>query len=203
MLQAAIALGSVGEFALVLVGKAMALGVFDTQRQQFFLIVTALSMAMAPLLMRFSARFPASWKPCGFQTARAGGKGSAHSVIPTLHGHAIICGYGPVGRRMDEALRRAGVETVVVELNVDTVKELKSGGSAGALFADAAQSETLPLAGIDAGAPARSLSRLRDGQSHHRACPDLDSDTPIFCRVKFDKERVEGLRRPVSRHRAG
>ena len=196
--QAAIALGSIGEFALVLVGKAMALGVFDTGRQQFFLIVTAISMAMAPLAMRFCGPLSRRLETLRFfkQHVRVE-KGSAHSIIPTLHGHAIICGYGPVGRRMDEALRRAGVQTVVVELNVDTVKELKAAGRPVLVRRRRAIGDTAAgghRAGVIAG---DYLSQLRGGPLHHRACQDVESGNPIFCRVKFDKE-VEGLRRPAS-----
>jgi CPA2 family monovalent cation:H+ antiporter-2 len=192
--QAALALGSIGEFSLVLVSKAMGLGVFDTERQQFFLIVTALSMAMAPVAMRFCgpiSRRLESW-PVFKHHVRAE-KGTAHSIIPTLDGHAIICGYGPVGRRLDEALRRAGIATVVIELNVGTVKELKTAGQP-VLFADAAQSETLPLAGIGrAGLLAITFPQYEAARAITAHARTLNSDIPIFCRVKFDRE-VEGLR---------
>jgi CPA2 family monovalent cation:H+ antiporter-2 len=93
---------------------------------------------------------------------------------------------------MDEALRRAGVETVVVELNVDTVKELKAAGRP-VLFADAAQSETLPLAGIErASLLAITFPNYEMARSITAHARMLSPETPIFCRVKFDKE-VEGL----------
>ena len=192
--QAGLALGSIGEFSLVLANKAVGLGVFTADLQQFFLIITALSMAMAPLAMRFAgplSRRLEVW-PIFKHHVRAE-KGSAHSIIPTLSGHAIICGYGPVGRRLDEALRRAGVATVVVELNVGTVKELKSAGRP-VLFADAAQSETLPLAGLErAGLLAITFPHYESARAITAHARNLCPEIPIYCRVKFDKE-VEGLR---------
>ena len=68
-------------------------------------------------------------------------------VIKELADHAIICGYGPVGRALNEALKRCGVETLVLELNSDTVSSLKSIGQP-VLFADATHPEALDLAGV-------------------------------------------------------
>ena len=41
---------------------------------------------------------------------------------------AVILGYGPVGRTLDELLRKRGLETVVVDLNMDCVRELTGQG---------------------------------------------------------------------------
>jgi CPA2 family monovalent cation:H+ antiporter-2 len=61
--------------------------------------------------------------------------------------HAVICGYGPVGRSLNQALRRCGVKTLVLELNAETVRTLKKEGQP-VLFADASHPEALDLAGI-------------------------------------------------------
>ncbi len=68
-------------------------------------------------------------------------------AIKGITDHAIICGYGPVGRALNEALKRCGVDTLVMELNSDTVRKLKRDGQP-VLFADATHSEALDLAGI-------------------------------------------------------
>ena len=68
-------------------------------------------------------------------------------VIKEIRDHAIICGYGPVGRALNEALKRCGVATLVLELNSDTVRALKRAGQP-VLFADATHPEALDLAGI-------------------------------------------------------
>lgn len=64
-----------------------------------------------------------------------------------LSDHAIICGYGPVGKALNKSLKRCGVDTLVMELNSDTVRALKREGQP-VLFADATHSEALDLAGI-------------------------------------------------------
>ena len=50
-------------------------------------------------------------------------------------------------RALNEALQRCGVDTLVMELNSDTVRSLKAAGQP-VLFADATHPEALDLAGI-------------------------------------------------------
>jgi CPA2 family monovalent cation:H+ antiporter-2 len=79
-------------------------------------------------------------------------KASPGSMKPTqaikeISDHAIICGYGPVGKSLNEALKRCGVHTLVMELNSETVRALKKQGQP-VLFADSTHPEALDLAGI-------------------------------------------------------
>ena len=146
---AAGSLASTGEFSLVLIGKAGGFRPFDPATEQMLLVCTALTMAAVPSLMRVALPF-ARWLE---------GKGilSVHQVAPAstaptkiikeIRDHAIICGYGPVGRALNEALKRCGVDTLVLELNSDTVRALKGSGQP-VLFADATHPEALDLAGI-------------------------------------------------------
>jgi monovalent cation:H+ antiporter-2, CPA2 family len=148
-LLAAGSLASTGEFSLVLIGKAGGYRPFDPATEQMLLVCTAVTMAAVPSLMRAS-------RPVGkwLENRRLF---SAHQVAPEvltpvkvikqLTDHAIICGYGPVGRALNEALKRCGVSTLVLELNAETVRALKAEGQP-VLFADATHPEALDLAGI-------------------------------------------------------
>jgi monovalent cation:H+ antiporter-2, CPA2 family len=193
--QAGFALGSVGEFSLVLASKALAMGVISPAEQQFFLIITALTMAAAPLAIRFCgpvSRF-LEGLPVFTHHVRAD-LGSNRMGIAAMENHAIICGYGPVGQRLNEALKRCDVPTVVVELNVDTVRQLKTAGQP-VLFADAAQSETLPLAGLERAALlAVTFPHFEATRAIAAQARQLNPELPLFCRVKFDRE-VAGLER--------
>ena len=193
--QAAFALGSIGEFSLVILQKGLQVGVLEPRHEQFFLIVTALSMALAPLASRFCrpmARLLESW-PLFRKHVRAE-PGTVRTGVEALHGHAIVCGYGPVGRRLDDALRRCGLETVVVELNVESVAERQAQGLP-VLFADAARSETLSLAGIErAAVVAVTFPHFEAAQAVVSHALSLRPEVPILCRAKFDQE-VALLRR--------
>jgi len=148
-LLAAASLASTGEFSLVLIGKAGGYRPFDPATEQILLVCTALTMAAVPTLMKL-ARPTGKW-------LEMKGIFKAHTYLPVnlkpteaikaITDHAIICGYGPVGRSLNEALKRCGVDTLVLEQNSETVRMLKSEGQP-VLFADATHPEALDLAGI-------------------------------------------------------
>ncbi len=149
-LLAGASLASTGEFSLVLLGKASEFRPFDPAVEQLLLACTAVSMGLVPSLMKGAGPFGHWLEDKGLvkahQKAPAGLEPS--KAIRALEDHAVICGYGPVGRALNEALQRCGVETLVLELNADTVRELKKAGQR-VLFADATHPEALDLAGID------------------------------------------------------
>ncbi len=60
---------------------------------------------------------------------------------------AIVVGYGPVGRTLTRLLRESDIEPVVIELNLDTFRELKVEGIQ-AVYGDASQRDTLTHAGV-------------------------------------------------------
>jgi CPA2 family monovalent cation:H+ antiporter-2 len=62
----------------------------------------------------------------------------------------VIVGFGPVGRTVDRLLRKAGVETVVVEQNLDAVRALARDGRR-AVYGDGCQIEVLREAGVGGG----------------------------------------------------
>jgi voltage-gated potassium channel len=62
--------------------------------------------------------------------------------------HAIICGYGRVGRSLVEELRHLGVEFVVIDRDVDRLAEAERNGIL-VVSGDASEEATLHAAGID------------------------------------------------------
>jgi len=148
-LLTAASLASTGEFSLVLMGKAEDYHPFDPAVIQLLLICSAVTMGLVPTLMRASHPLGRALERRGWFSSR---KPLSEALAPTkaikeLADHAVICGYGPVGRALNEALKRCGVDTLVMELNSDTVRQLKKEGQL-VLFADATHPEALDLAGI-------------------------------------------------------
>lgn len=148
-LLTAASLASTGEFSLVLMGKAGEYHRFDPALIQLLLICSAVTMGLVPTLMRASGPIGRTLEKRGWFSSR---KPGSETLAPTkaikeLADHAVICGYGPVGHALNEALKRCGVDTLVLELNSDTVRQLKKEGQL-VLFADATHPEALDLAGI-------------------------------------------------------
>ncbi len=148
-LLAAGSLASTGEFSLVLIGKAGGYRPFDPSTEQMLLICTAMTMAVVPSLMRGAGPAGKWLEKIGWLEPRQAAAGFAKptQAIKEISDHAIICGYGPVGKSLNEGLKRCGVETLVMELNSETVRSLKKAGQP-VLFADSTHPEALDLAGI-------------------------------------------------------
>jgi len=194
-LLATASLASTGEFSLVLLKKAGGFQPFNPAVEQLLLACTAVTMGLVPSLMRGAGPFGRWLESKGI---RSGPKRAPAALAPTeavrkISDHAIICGYGPVGKSLNEALLKCDVPTLVLELNAETVRELKDKGQP-VLFADAAHPEALDLAGIERARfvaftfPAVAVTLA--------ALPVLRVKNPgilVFARAKFQAE-VEQLR---------
>ncbi len=149
-LLGALSLSGAGEFGLVLMQRAGELRPWPPAVEQIILASTALSMGLIPFAMKMA-------DPLADVLKRLGLSGKATSLpadvkpsarLKSLSDHAIVCGYGPVGQRLVEALDDAGVPNIIVDLNAETVRRLHKAGRQ-VLFADAAHSETWDLAGLE------------------------------------------------------
>jgi CPA2 family monovalent cation:H+ antiporter-2 len=194
-LLAAFSLASMGEFSLVLAGAAGHFRPLDPTTGQLLLACSAAGMGLVPGLMRASSRLAAWCEKRGWFAARRmlPERASASRAVKEIADHAVICGYGPVGQSLNEALRRCGVQTLVVELNVDTVRRLKQQGQA-VLFADATHHETMDLASIErARLVAFTFPNIDLTVQGVRLVRQHNPGVCVFARAKFAPE-VERLR---------
>lgn len=145
---AAIGLGSAGEFSLVLLSKTSDLATWPEGTSQALIAAMALSMAAVPVFMRFAQPL-GEWLESRRPSRRGGPSAPAapSTKIREMEDHAIICGYGPVGRALAASLADHGIPSLVIDLNADTIHRLHDEGQP-ALFADARQQEVWDLAGV-------------------------------------------------------
>jgi len=195
-LLAGIGLCSAGEFSLVLLQNAGSAHLWSHDTQQTLLAASALSMGLLPALLK-------SGIPLGDWLVKRGwgrrkpvkiDPGNLRQRISGITDHAIVCGYGPVGEKVNKALLDSGVRTLVVELNAETVQRLQRQGQT-VLFADASHEETWELTKLkharmvaltfpDATVNAQALAMIRE----HR--PDIS----VLARARFSSD-VERLKR--------
>lgn len=189
-------LSSTGEFSLVLLAKASELRRFEPAVEQLLLACTAVSMGLVPSLMKGAGPFAKWLESLGVLKAHElppQTLASSHDV-ELLRDHAVICGYGPVGRALNEALTRCGVDTLVLELNADTVRGLKSAGQR-VLFADASHPEALDLAGIErARVVAFTFPAVELTVASLPLVRERNPEICVFARAKFPNE-VERLKK--------
>lgn len=189
-LLCAASLSSLGEFSLVLMQKVNDYRSIPTTLEQGLLVCTALGMATIPTAMRASPLLANGLErlPRFRQRRAAPATLTSSHALKQLQDHAVICGYGPVGQAMHNALMRLDITCLIIDLNVETVKRLKSQGHP-VLFADASHPEALGLARV---AHARLVAlTFPQGACSQIVVPqilDLNPSCCILARAKFANE---------------
>jgi CPA2 family monovalent cation:H+ antiporter-2 len=179
-------LAQIGEFSFILSGLGVRLGLLPEAARALILATSIVTILVNPALFAWSERrrgaVPAMTEPRSVPEPT------------TLTGHAVLVGFGRVGRIIAEGLRRAGTPIFVIEEAEGAVESLKS---AGIEFARGNAADAAMLAAANL-ASARILfvaipAAFEAGQiveQARRARPDLD----IVARAHFDAE-VEHLRK--------
>lgn len=139
----AVALAQVGEFSFIVAALGRSLDMLPEAGVQALVGASILSITINPVLYRvvepLAARLPGP---------RIRGDEPAQVSRPRDPAYrAIVVGYGPMGRRLVELLVFNGLSPTVIELNHETVRELRAQGI-DAIYGDASQREILEQAGV-------------------------------------------------------
>ncbi|MBI4497441.1 MAG: cation:proton antiporter [Chloroflexi bacterium] len=126
----------VGEFSFVLARVGVESGILPNGVYALILISALLTMLLtAPVLSgvaslerRANTLQMLHWLRHA-EADRAGAAQAVKGVAASLVNHAVICGYGRVGRQVAEALRRRGLPFVVVDIDARRLRELRDAGT--------------------------------------------------------------------------
>jgi CPA2 family monovalent cation:H+ antiporter-2 len=156
-LTVAIGLAQIGEFSFIVAQAASKDGLLPESGMQLLVAVAIVSITLNPLIFRSLDRLesalrgmPWMWKVLnGRHDRRLGGLNTqAQQRVASIERPlAIIAGYGPVGRVVDAMLRDAKLDTVIIDMNIDTVQNLAKSGRA-AVYGDCTLMPILEAAGI-------------------------------------------------------
>ncbi|CAH2030710.1 cation:proton antiporter [Trichlorobacter ammonificans] len=158
-LSVAVALAQIGEFSFILATVGSQLGVLGEVGSQTLVAASIISISLNPLLYKLIGPVENRFKHFRFwqlleQRARrtvATAQGGGEVLPPVSRDRAIVIGYGPTGRMLVRLLGENGIEPVVVELNLATVRRLKKEG-VGVIYGDATLQDTLNNAGVESAA---------------------------------------------------
>jgi len=134
-------LGPGGEFAFVGIGMAADFRLIDARLSSFALVVTSVTMALTPLLSFLARRFAARLRRVGAAPTelvarpQAGGK------------HAIVVGYGRVGKVVCALLKQHGVPFIAADSDAATVTHDRRDGH-DVYYGDAADPKFLEICGL-------------------------------------------------------
>lgn len=178
------ALSQVGEFSFILGVVAMELKLMSDSGWNALVAASILSIALNPSIYRFARRISS-------KAARVAQPSGEPAVVDLKR--CILVGYGPVGRTIHRLLKEQGSEITVIELNLDTVRSLRSAGCR-ALYGDVLRQGTLEEAGI-AGAGSLILSAdVEDAAEIVRQARVLNAKLRILVRCAHLRD-VAAIRR--------
>ena len=144
-------LAQVGEFSFILATAGVGLGILPNEAYQLVVAGALISITVNPLL--FAAVDPLdAWLKARPALRRRLDRGGGRLARPVpeqapMSGHAVICGWGRVGRTVARALEARGFGYVVVEEHRRTVESLRERGVQ-ALYGDIADAQLLEHAGL-------------------------------------------------------
>jgi CPA2 family monovalent cation:H+ antiporter-2 len=132
------AFSQVGEFSFILGTVARGLGLLSDAGWNALVAASIISIALNPTIYRWARRLA---------TPAPAITGSVPARSEIDRNRCVLVGYGPVGRIVHRLLAERGASVTVVDLNLDTVRELRAAGVS-ALYGDVLRAGTLEEAGI-------------------------------------------------------
>ncbi len=150
-LTVAAGLGQIGEFSFILATAGISLAILPGDAFQLVVAGAIISITLNPVL--FAAVDPLdAWfkaRPTLRRRIERGGGALARPAPAQepMSGHAVICGWGRVGRTVARAIEGRGFTYVVIEEHRRTVEALRERGIH-ALYGDIADAELLKHAGV-------------------------------------------------------
>src|SRR5262245_29706528 len=154
-LSVAIALAQIGEFSFILGDLGRDFGILSSEAANTLVAVSIISIMVNPLLYRIVApleRWIAA-RPALSKFLNPSPAASEKALWPVADSRtdqpnrAVVVGFGPTGRTVTRLLRENGITPTIVELNAETVRDLRQ-KEVSAVYGDATQRETLEGAGV-------------------------------------------------------
>ncbi|BDH46775.1 Kef family K(+) transporter [Salmonella enterica subsp. enterica serovar Choleraesuis] len=186
-LTIATSLAQIGEFAFILAGLGMSMGLLSQTGQNLVLAGAILSIMLNPVLFALLERYLESAETLEEQTLEEALEDEKQIPVDICN-HALLVGFGRVGSLLGEKLIAQGVPLVVVETSRARVDALRERGIL-AVLGNAANEEIMSLAHLEC---ARWLlltipNGYEAGEIVVKArekCPDIE----IIARAHYDDE---------------
>jgi CPA2 family monovalent cation:H+ antiporter-2 len=116
-MRTGVVLAQGGEFSLVILFLAMETGLLMGSEGQVILIAVVLSMALAPVLIRYNAVIAERLAGVNLRKTRQTMAEDVRELAGELNDHVILCGYGRVGQNVARFLSEEGVEYIALDLD--------------------------------------------------------------------------------------
>lgn len=196
----AVGLAQIGEFSFILATLAKQHGLMEDKGHSLLVACAIVSITLNPLIFKLIprmeaqlAKVPPLWKFLNRKSQKRGSQMNeqATAVLNSADTPvAVVVGYGPVGRTVDTILRSNGIETVVMDMNMDTVQQLTREGRA-AIYGDAYNIEVMEPAMTRATHLIITLPHSTNRGPVIVAAKLINPDIKVFVRARHLREREE------------
>jgi CPA2 family monovalent cation:H+ antiporter-2 len=155
-LTVSLGLAQIGEFSFILAALGREHGLLPAEGMSLVVACAIVSITLNPVLFRAFDAIESGlrarrwlWRALNARADRRRDALNAETsaAVAEQPPQVVVVGYGPVGRCVDRLLQNAGLRTVLVDMNLDTVNALARDGRL-AVYGDASRSEVLRQAGV-------------------------------------------------------
>lgn len=186
-LTISVSLAQIGEFAFILAGMGLTLGVMDKDAQNLVLAGAIVSIMLNPVLFSLLDKYLERTETIEEQLLEE--TLEEETQVPVdICGHAIIVGYGRVGGMLADKLRRRDIPVVVVEDTRARFEELAENGFS-AILGNGANRETISLARIECAKTL--LLTIPNGYEAGEivaTAKEMNPDVTVIVRAHYDDE---------------
>ena len=146
-LRTGVALAQGGEFGFALLSLALSNALLSDAEAQAVLAAIVISMALAPILLRYNDRLSRLLFRDSYLKNRYKAAHQFSLDVKEVENHVIICGFRRVGQSLARFLEEQGIPYLALDLDPTIVKEARDAGS-DVHYADSSRPEILVAAGI-------------------------------------------------------
>lgn len=195
-LSVSVALAQIGEFSFILAALGKQLGILGSDAANTVISASIASISLNPLLYRLIDPIEAlvkkrprlwGWLNARVQAAlrKEHGQDSMDAAVHAPRYRAVVIGYGPIGQTVCRLLQENEIEPAVIEMNIETVRRLKSAGMS-AVYGDASHRDTLKSAGVESAVTlVLSAAGMHNAKEVIRLARELNPKISIFIRTAF------------------
>jgi CPA2 family monovalent cation:H+ antiporter-2 len=183
--RAGLLLGQGGEFAFIIVGAAMILGLMPEPVGQFMLVVAGLSMVATPFIAVLGRHVAT------FLAAREAAVPLGAAEDAGLEGHLLIAGFGRVGQTVAKLMESEKMPFAALDLDAERVAQCRKLGIP-VYYGDARRKEALERLGVDRAAAV--VITLDDPDAAGRVVSNIRKAWPelrIFVRARDTTHAAE------------
>jgi CPA2 family monovalent cation:H+ antiporter-2 len=149
--QTGLCLAQIGEFSFVLATAGKSAGLLTENLYQLFLSASVLTMLLTPPIIQASSSISGwlSSKKILERLDRMRKRAALEGFPSRREGHVIIIGFGLNGKNLAGVLKETSIPYVVLELNNETVLQMKKQGES-IFYGDGTSPEILHKLGVEA-----------------------------------------------------